>query len=585
MGKRGSFLPAARAAALIAFSVLGLSLAGCSMGSKRVQASDYPFDYKLNCLFDDRHAVVFLIDGCGPDLIAEMANKGELPAIKKYFIDRGVSASRALCQVPSITNASVAAVTCGVYPGRCNIIGGRWFDRDGMKRLSVFGLRDFYVTNDYLSRKTIYEMLGVCPSNGDRTWTSDRPLRQEPTVAISSRCSRGCLYDIPIWYRMAGMINLWLGRWDNIDRIFIQEFEEVADCANREGVFPRFTFIHLPAFDETAHRYGAFSERARETLRNIDRNLGRLINGLERNGVLDRICMVIISDHGHVPVGAGNHATMWEDYFRKNMGLSALFRHSKIDHLGALRERYYNRFEVIMAGNGRNAFLSFRHNPFPKWVRPEKMAPWPARPSWEELRNYATPRGKADIVEELLRAPGVGYVIGRLKAGELAVYTARGEGRIRSKEAGGTRLYAYNVVRGEDPLGCREAPSSAAMVGGGYYSSGEWLNATAAFRNPDIVEQLPSLFESPCCGDLFIVAKDGWDFDKGHVSGHGGFMEGEMRIPMIMAGPGIRKGELGKPVRLVDLSATILDYLGYGDRVGECGLDGISFLKEVAVKK
>ncbi|MCX6355871.1 MAG: alkaline phosphatase family protein [Candidatus Aureabacteria bacterium] len=548
--------------------MLAIALAaasGCSIGSKRVQSSDYPFDFQLNCLFDDRHVLIFLIDGCRPDLLQEMARKGELPAIKKYFIDRGVTASGAICPIPSITNSSVTATTCGAYPGRCNILGGRWFDREGLRRLSVFSLRDFYVTNDYLRRKTIYEILAG-----------------EPTVSIASRCSRGSMYTIAMWYRLAGLINLFQGKWDNIDRVFLEEFEDVADCANREGVFPRLLFVHLPAFDEAAHRYGAFSKEARATLRKIDRVMGGLFKGLERNGVLDRLCMMIISDHGHVPVGEKNHL-IWEDYFQRELGLSALFGHRKIDHLksATLRERYYNRYEVIMANNGRNAFLSFRHNPFSKWVRPEKMAPWSTRPSWDELRNYPTPRGRVDLIEIMLREQGVGYVIGRPRTGEIAFFTARGESVIRTKEMGGRRGYSYEVVRGEDPLGYREAQSSAAMVGGKYYSSREWLNATASLARPDIVEQIPSLFESPCCGDLFVVAQDGWDFEKGHVSGHGGFLRDEMYVPLIMAGPGIRKGGSLGPARLVDIAPTVLDYLGYGDRIRDYDMDGVSFLKEI----
>jgi hypothetical protein len=549
----------------IVVSALCALLAGCSMGSRRILPGDYPFDPRLDCLFDDRHVMLFLIDGCRADLLYEMARAGELPVIRKYFIDRGVSSDCAMSTVPSITNAAVAALTCGVYPGRLNVIGNRWFDQELLERASVFGLNDYYRTESFLDRPTIYEMLG-----------------DELTVSLVTRCPRGSTYHIPFYYNLIGMKYYLMGNWGRVDEAFLGEFDDVAACANREGVFPSFVFFHLTGYDTLAHREGPFSPGAKGLLKNIDRALGPIMECLDRNGALDRVCLMLTADHGQVPLKKGN-CLLWEEWFPARTGLPALDCFNRLDRASdaLAREHYYDRYAVIVANNGRNAFLHFRHNPAGRWVPPDRMASWETRPSWDELRSYQAPRGPVDLVEELKGVPGVGCVIGKPREGEIALFTAAGESRIRTAPVGGETRFAYELVSGRDPLGYREAPESAALMDGGYHSSREWLNATCGLAQPDIVAQLPSLFESTCRGDLYVIAGDTWDFEKVNVSGHGGFLRGEMRIPLVIAGPGIRKGTFG-PVRIVDIAPTVLEYAGHGDRIGGYGMDGVTFLKEIA---
>mgnify|MGYP000877123101 CR=1 FL=1 len=102
-----------RPAPFLAAAVLVLSalVAGCSMGSRRILPGDYPSDPRLDCILDDRHVVLFLVDGCRADLLQEMVERGELPAIQRYLIARGASAGCAVSTVPSVTNACIAATT------------------------------------------------------------------------------------------------------------------------------------------------------------------------------------------------------------------------------------------------------------------------------------------------------------------------------------------------------------------------------------------------------------------------------------------------------------------------------------------
>ncbi|MCX6339666.1 MAG: alkaline phosphatase family protein [Candidatus Aureabacteria bacterium] len=546
---------------------LAMVITGCGMGSGRVRSSDYPFDFRVNCLVDGGHVVLVLIDGCRADLFDEMVRAGDLPAIKKYFVDRGSSAACALSTVPSITTASVAAIICGAYPGHVDVIGNRWFDQAGLRRNEVFSVSDFYTPNEYMRRKTIFEILG-----------------DEMTVSVCNRSSRGSTYNISMYYNLVAMRNYLFGDWGKVDESFLEQFGDVVECANREGVFPRLTFIHLPGLDHVSHCHGSFSREARAHLKKIDKAIGELMEALDRNGILDSVCRIIVADHGHMLLKKENYLLL-EEYFARELGLSALDHASRVDRSKsrAERERYYKQFSVIVANNGRNSSLYVRHNPEGRWIPPERMPSWEEKPTWEELRNYQTPSGAVDLVEKLRRAKGIRFVIGQPREGEVAIFSAAGASLIRTQGPGGGSLFAYGVVSGEDPLGYRSDPRAAKLMDGDYHPSRGWLNATCDLSQADVVAQLPSLFESPCAGDLFVVAADEWDFEEVNMSSHGGFLKGEMQVPLVIAGPRIRKGRIGT-VRIVDIMPTILDYLGCGDRISGLNLDGVSFWKEIEEK-
>ncbi len=581
--KRPSSFNYSRLATIALLAASLVTLTGCGIGSRRIRSSGYPFDFKINSPVDGRSVIIFLVDGVRADLLYEMADSGELPSIKKYLMDRGVTAEHAVTSVPSITNAAIAAMTCGAYPGHVNIVGNRWFDRIGLKRINLVSLKNYYLANEFVNRRTIYQI-----------------LRDQPTVTVSTPCNRGSQYNIHLHYNLAGMSNYLFSRWNKVDKVFIQEFQDVVEYANREGVFPSVTLFHLPGMDYTSHSYGPFSEEARSILKSVDESLGELMKGLERNGVIDRICVLLVADHGQVPMEKGNYF-LWEDYFSKCFNLPVLSRYGEKDEyftraLGMQpvsryddvdeekrekRERYYNRFAVIEGNNGRNAFLYFRHNPAARWINPKGMASWEVRPTWQELRNYHSPKGRVDLVGEMRLKEGVGFVVGRPRKGEVAIFSRNGEGLIRTKIFRNEVRYAYKVVKGEDPLGYINSAAAAGLMDGGYHSSRKWLEATCSLKQTDVVAQLPSLFESPYCGDLFVIPAEGWDFEKANIGGHGGFLQGEMRVPLIVTGPRIKRGRLVAPVRTVDIVPTILDYLGFGDRIEGLGLDGKSFWNEI----
>lgn len=70
------------------------------------------------------------------------------------------------------------------------------------------------------------------------------------------------------------------------------------DAATR----PRLITLYFETVDEASHDHGPDSPQAREALEIVDRQIGRLVEGLRARGQLDAVNLVIVSDHGMTPV-------------------------------------------------------------------------------------------------------------------------------------------------------------------------------------------------------------------------------------------------------------------------------------------
>lgn len=68
---------------------------------------------------------------------------------------------------------------------------------------------------------------------------------------------------------------------------------------------PAFATLYFDAVDHQSHRHGPDSQQARTAMRDTDAAIGRLIDALSARGLLERINIVMVSDHGFAPVPQG----------------------------------------------------------------------------------------------------------------------------------------------------------------------------------------------------------------------------------------------------------------------------------------
>ncbi|MFC3550225.1 ectonucleotide pyrophosphatase/phosphodiesterase [Lysobacter cavernae] len=68
---------------------------------------------------------------------------------------------------------------------------------------------------------------------------------------------------------------------------------------------PRLATLYFEKLDSVGHRYGPDSPQAREALRVIDAAMGRLLAALASRDLLDRVNLIVVSDHGMATVPPG----------------------------------------------------------------------------------------------------------------------------------------------------------------------------------------------------------------------------------------------------------------------------------------
>jgi hypothetical protein len=78
-------------------------------------------------------------------------------------------------------------------------------------------------------------------------------------------------------------------------------------------------------------------------------------------------------------------------------------------------------------------------------------------------------------------------------------------------------------------------------------------------RRDSLIQKL----DSPRSGDVLIVLKDGYYFDdpEQYPGNHGGLAETDLKIPLVLAGPGIKPGKDKYPASNTQIAATVYRFL------------------------
>ena len=98
--------------------------------------------------------------------------------------------------------------------------------------------------------------------------------------------------------------NRWKGFDDTVPPM--QRMDDVIDWLDAPAdVRPKLITVYLEQLDRAGHDHGPDSPQVRRTLGEIDSAIGHLYDGLVQRGLLDRINLIIVSDHGMATVGPG----------------------------------------------------------------------------------------------------------------------------------------------------------------------------------------------------------------------------------------------------------------------------------------
>ncbi|MCJ7544574.1 MAG: alkaline phosphatase family protein [Phycisphaerae bacterium] len=520
--------------------------ANCGVPGAAGPADTYGLDFSLPADAPRAGVVIFVVDALNAQVFGEMLEAGKLPAIQKYFVDRGLYAPRAVANTPSVTLANLTSIITGQFPGHHGITGINWFDR-----------------NQLIWRN--YEMIAQKNTlDGDYTaLTLFEHLHDELTFSIFFQPHRGATKFIENW-TSAGPPFLF-GWYELVDRLTLHRFGLVMDLARQCGRFPALTVAYLLAPDFRAYSQGVSSEAYRAALVHTDRQIGRVLGDMERAGLLDHVVIVLTSDHGMSDV-----TQHWDlkSFVHKQVGVRIGSTHWWESDPFEERLEDFQKVSAVPYGSGDRYWALCLRKPIRQGEHVTGFEPWMVRPGGDDLRRYPAGKGFVNLPGVLCERRAVDAVA--YAARPDTVRLALSSGEVEFTQIGGPGgPIVYRVIRGDDPLGWSGKVPPGALAGQAL-SERQWLEATMQTNTPDLPAQIVAYFRSPYAADLAVFAAPGWDFDNVRHAGHGGLRPADMFVPLLLAGPGVPHGRL-EAARTVDVVPTVLKLLG---RQVPAGLDG-----------
>jgi arylsulfatase A-like enzyme len=333
--------------------------------------------------------------------------------------------------------------------------------------------------------------------------------------------------------------------------------------------WPALVLVYFNATDDSGHEFGPASVEYRDSLANVDRSIGELLGAFEAAGLLERLTLVLTSDHGHHDTP---HSFGLDELLAESLAVPVLLAHEDDAGTSYLeRHRRYAPARVVVTVAGeRQASLHLRTGN--DWNERPALAQILAFPDVAEDVGAEPP---ARLPRLLLEQAAVDLVAVRAEDGA-RVFGRRGSAAIERTQLD---TYRYRVLTGGDPLGYDADERTAELLDGEPRTSREWLAATAQHAHPDAVPQLAAAFECARAGDVLVFAAPGWDFSPEYAGGHGGLLAEEMLVPLFLTGPRIPRGAELPFARLVDVVPTLLELRG-ADVPPE--LDGVSLVEAFA---
>jgi len=467
-----------------------------------------------------KRCIFFLIDGARADVLEDMLQAEELPALKKYVSDSGIYQT-AVSVFPSTSGPAHAPFITGCTPGTCNIPGIRWFDRaqpNGFNHFkqsrSYLGPGSFYMDADLnMDVRTIFEYF-------------DRPAGVFSFLNRGLGLTENKTLLTKEWYWMYAHFT---GHWQAVDNAAWRYIDRAVDRRSD------FIFVVFPAVDEYSHHTDPFSEATYASYRSFDRAFGKMAERLHRNGQLEDTLFVLSSDHGLT--ATHTHFELWK--FLDNQGLKTVY-YPKILKNGC------NAASMISGNGMAHVYLKHRDT-------------WQSQPTYQHIRNGIA---DSDLIEALLDQEAVDLVAARHENGSIMACSNNGIAEIQDT---GTEIN-YRISGG-DPFGYTHMTECMT-----YDQS---IEATFDSDYPDAPYQLSKLFNSPRTGDLIVSARKGYDLRllherPEHFATHGSLHREHMRVPLLM------NAEISRPyVRTVDVFPSILEHMG---RTVENTIDGNSFV-------
>ena len=250
------------------------------------------------------HVVVFLLDGCNPNLLDDAIERGEAPHIDSLR-NRGTSYRHGcFASLPTATLANHTTALTGVHPGHSGILHNTWFNRATKHVHDLLDLGQMFWSANHLHPEveTLFEALHRCRPDAislaefefcDRgaTISTFQPIRDgampqlEQLEALHHLTTDAALENPQ--YLLGSQID------HHTTRHVIDAWGQ-----SHNAPLPTLTWCGFVLTDEAGHASGPHGELARAAVRDTDARIGDIIDAVEDAGRLDSTAFFVFADHG-----------------------------------------------------------------------------------------------------------------------------------------------------------------------------------------------------------------------------------------------------------------------------------------------
>jgi hypothetical protein len=254
------------------------------------------------------HVVVFLFDGTNPNVLYDMAARGEAPTTAR-LIDQGTAFGHgAMAGLPTVTLSNHTSILTGRLPGHHGILNNAWFDRRTGRQV---------ITN---SNATWANAMASAFDGVESIHTAVHRLEPDAfTASVNEPCDIDADYSTFHFFRRGEATPIPKSpeglphtterfvrpskdySWSSVvDHMGTDQAVGIWGGSYRDESYPlpRFMFANFTLTDAAMHEGGPHSEIAAASVRDSDARMGEIVAAVERAGVADETAFLLVADHG-----------------------------------------------------------------------------------------------------------------------------------------------------------------------------------------------------------------------------------------------------------------------------------------------
>ncbi|MEA3055027.1 MAG: phosphonoacetate hydrolase [Actinomycetota bacterium] len=256
-----------------------------------------------------RHVVGFLFDGCNPNVLYDMAARGEAPNVARLLAMGTAFRFGAMASLPTVTLANHTAILTGCHPGHHGILNNAWYDRDTRSQVITNSNETWATSMLFLDKgvDTIHSAVKRALP-GSTTVSINEPADAYADYSTFDLLRRGVTMNRPpgpdelpfATERFVRPVKEY--RWSSrTDHTGVDQFLGIWG-GSFHGVDyptpPTFTWCNFTLTDAAFHEGGPHSEIAYASVHDTDARLGQILDEVERRGVWDETAFFLVADHG-----------------------------------------------------------------------------------------------------------------------------------------------------------------------------------------------------------------------------------------------------------------------------------------------